>query len=180
MEARSGGRCVVRMVHSLFTSSDAWDDQLEGFEEGWQGFFVVLHTYLAHFAGAPAAACGASVPSSAEALVAWKRLVDGVGLAGANTGERRSADGPEVWSGIVEHVHQDARQRYVLVRTDQLAPGLVLVGVHDTSSAGPDGPGARGSRVTVCRFLYGDDAAARAADVEPRWRSWLAEVFETP
>ncbi len=30
VEARSGGACVVRVVHSLFTSSDEWDGQLEG------------------------------------------------------------------------------------------------------------------------------------------------------
>ncbi|HEX6862130.1 MAG TPA: SRPBCC domain-containing protein, partial [Thermoanaerobaculia bacterium] len=42
VEARSGGTCVVRMVHSLFTSSEEWDDQLEGFESGWPPFFDVL------------------------------------------------------------------------------------------------------------------------------------------
>ena len=30
VEARSGGACVVRVVHSWFTSSDDWDDQFEG------------------------------------------------------------------------------------------------------------------------------------------------------
>jgi uncharacterized protein YndB with AHSA1/START domain len=42
----AGGTCVVRMVHSLFTSSDDWDDQMEGFENGWPAFFEVLRTYL--------------------------------------------------------------------------------------------------------------------------------------
>src|SRR5947209_1744209 len=32
VEARSGGTCVVRVVHSLFASTDDWDDQLEGIE----------------------------------------------------------------------------------------------------------------------------------------------------
>jgi hypothetical protein len=44
---------VVRVVHSLFTSSDQWDDQLEGFESGWPGFFRILRLYLAHFRGLP-------------------------------------------------------------------------------------------------------------------------------
>ena len=30
--SRSGDRCVVRMVHSLFTEKDDWDDELESFE----------------------------------------------------------------------------------------------------------------------------------------------------
>jgi uncharacterized protein YndB with AHSA1/START domain len=47
VEARGGGRCVMRMVHSLFTSSDEWDDQLEGFENGWPPFLHVLKGYLA-------------------------------------------------------------------------------------------------------------------------------------
>jgi hypothetical protein len=45
-EARSGGTCVVRVVHSLTTSSDAWDEQLEGFESGWPRFFRLLGLYL--------------------------------------------------------------------------------------------------------------------------------------
>src|SRR5215216_3228997 len=42
VEARSGGTCVVRLVHSLFASSDEWDDQLESFEAGWPPFFQIL------------------------------------------------------------------------------------------------------------------------------------------
>ncbi len=61
--ARSGDRCVVRMVHSLFASSDDWDDQLEGFESGWPGFFRVLHLYLEHFAGMAAASFMAMTPT---------------------------------------------------------------------------------------------------------------------
>ena len=32
VEARAGGVCVVRVVHSLFASTDDWDNQLEGTE----------------------------------------------------------------------------------------------------------------------------------------------------
>ena len=41
VEARSGGTCVVRVVHSWFTSSDDWDDQFEGHTHGWVSFFPV-------------------------------------------------------------------------------------------------------------------------------------------
>jgi uncharacterized protein YndB with AHSA1/START domain len=30
IEARAGGVCLVRIVHSLFASTDEWDNQLEG------------------------------------------------------------------------------------------------------------------------------------------------------
>ena len=51
VEARGGGICVVRVVHSLFASTDDWDNQLEGTESGWPGFFRILRIYLTHFRG---------------------------------------------------------------------------------------------------------------------------------
>ena len=51
VEARAGGVCVVRVVHSLFASTDDWDNQLEGTESGWPGFFRILRIYLTHFRG---------------------------------------------------------------------------------------------------------------------------------
>jgi uncharacterized protein YndB with AHSA1/START domain len=51
VEARGGGICVVRIVHSLFASTDDWDNQLEGTESGWPGFFRILKIYLTHFRG---------------------------------------------------------------------------------------------------------------------------------
>src|SRR5437868_2993175 len=51
IEARNGGRCVVRIVHSLFASTDAWDNELEGAKSGWSGFLRTLQLYLAHFSG---------------------------------------------------------------------------------------------------------------------------------
>jgi len=51
VEARAGGVCVVRVVQSLFASTDDWDGQLEGTENGWPGIFRVLRIYLTHFRG---------------------------------------------------------------------------------------------------------------------------------
>lgn len=179
---RSGDRCVVRMVHSLFTSSDDWDDQVEGFERGWPGFFAVLRAYLEHFAGEQAASFTAFAPSVVAPLATWQHLVDALGLAGANVGERRSAaDGPEVWAGVVEHVYQDGRQRYVLLRLDAPSPGLALIGTSGAAASPGEmeekvGKGS-GTSVSLCRYFYGDDAAARATESEPRWRDWLTEAF---
>lgn len=170
--SRSGDQCVVRMVHSLFTSSDDWDDQIEGFEDGWPGFFAVLRVYLAHFAGASAASFMAMAPASTDSLSTWLRLGEALGLAGASVGERRTASsGPEPWSGVVEHVRQDAQQRYVLLRLDSPAPGVALVGTYDKG---------QGTSVGLCRYFYGENAAALAAESEPRWRDWLTETFGAP
>jgi uncharacterized protein YndB with AHSA1/START domain len=164
---RSGSGCVVRMVHSLFTASDAWDDQIEGFENGWPGFFAVLKIYLEHFAASPAASFIASSPVSTNGLASWLRLGDLLGLGGANVGERRGwPSGPEGCSGIVEHVHQDAQQRYVLLRLDAPSPGVVLVGTYEKRA---------GTNVSLCRYYYGENAAELAAASEAFWREWLAE-----
>lgn len=167
--SRSGDRCVVRMVHSLFTTSDSWDDQVEGFEGGWPGFFVVLRSYLQHFAGQEAASFIASAKSQTDALRTWLRLGDALGFAGASVGERRTAaSGPEELSGTVEHVYQDATQRYVLLRLDNPSPGFALVGTSDRGGS---------TRVSACRYFYGADASARAASSEPAWNDWLQQTF---
>jgi hypothetical protein len=160
------------MVHSLFASSDDWDDQLEGFEGGWPGFFAVLGVYLAHFGGAGAASFIAGAPASTDSLSTWLRLGDALGLAGANVGERRTvSSGPEPWSSVVEHVHQDAQQRYWLLRLDAPCPGVALLGTYVKKAA---------TNVSVCRYFYGERAAALAAGSESRWPEWLNETFGTP
>ena len=180
--ARSGGRSVVRMVHSLFSTSDEWDDQMEGFESGWPGFFALLRIYLAHFAGARASSFMAMQRADADALPAWTRLCDALGLAGASVGERRSSSSdPEPWTGIVEHVHQDHQQRWVLLRTVEPSDGVVLVGTHQSAGSTNDveakiGKSA-GTNVSVCRYFYGDESASRATASEAHWRAWLSRTF---
>jgi uncharacterized protein YndB with AHSA1/START domain len=182
--ARSDGQCVMRMVHSLFTSSDDWDDQVEGFQKGWPGFFEVLRGYLTHFAGLEADSFMALAPTSQDSLSAWQSLGDALGLAGANAGERRYASsGPESWSGIVEHVHQDAQQRWVVFRTEQPSPGIALVGTVGAPVSPGDVQVKLGAddstKVSVCRFFYGPKASQLKAECESRWRDWLERTFAT-
>jgi uncharacterized protein YndB with AHSA1/START domain len=175
--ARSGNRCVVRMVHSLFTSVDDWDDQVEGFESGWPGFFAVLRVYLARFAGLDAASFMAMQPARGDALSVWQKLGEVTGLTGASVGERREcSSGAEAWSGVVEHVHQDARQRYVLLRLDAPGPGALLIGTHTPGATSHDAAGQGGS-VSVCRYFYGERRAGVAEERAAAWRSWLSQTF---
>ncbi len=99
--SRSGDRCVVRMVHSLFTSRDDWNDELEGFESGWPGFFEVLREYLKNFAGKPAAAVRAMASDPDGEAQAWSKMTTALNLAGANVGERRETpvDAPRLLAG---------------------------------------------------------------------------------
>ena len=71
MEAKAGGTCIVRVVHSLFTSRDDWDNQLEGTEHGWPGFFRTLRIYLTHFRGQRSAIMP---PSAAKTGSAARKL----------------------------------------------------------------------------------------------------------
>jgi uncharacterized protein YndB with AHSA1/START domain len=166
--ARSGGQCVVRMVHSLFSSSDEWDDQLEGFEGGWPGFFAVLRIYLGQFAGSKGASFQAMTSTEEEHLAVWARLIEGLGLAGANVGEQRSSPGPEGLSGTIEQVQQDRKVRSVLMRLVKPAPGVALVGTYGTAQA---------VNVSMSLFFYGEGAERAAAASETRWRAWLGEAF---
>ena len=167
---RTGGQCVVRMMHSLFTSKDDWDDQLESFEGGWPGYFEVLRIYLANFAGHKGASFQAMAMGIAgEDLPVWTRLTEALGLAGANVGEQRSApSGLPKLSGIVERIHQDGKMRWVTVRLKTPAPGVAIVGTYRASA---------GVNASMSIFFYGDDAAETAAASEPLWCEWLGKTF---
>src|SRR5262245_44239017 len=65
VEARAGGFCLVRVVNSLFASTDDWDGQLEGTESGWPGFFRTLRIYLTQLRRHLSASCAAMPRTSA-------------------------------------------------------------------------------------------------------------------
>ncbi|HEX2886555.1 hypothetical protein [Vineibacter terrae] len=158
------------MVHSLFTSQDDWDGELEGFEAGWPGFFDVLRLYLAHFPGTSVASIPASAAHPNGDPAAWSQLTAALDLAGANVGERRQspAVGPRLAS-TVERVKQDDKSREAMLRLDQPAPGIALIGsyVWDQSGQG-----------AVSLFFYGADAQRTADAVRDEWASWLRDLFE--
>jgi uncharacterized protein YndB with AHSA1/START domain len=167
--SRSGGTCVMRMVHSIVTTSDEWDDQLESFEFGWPSFFEVLRIYLAHFAGQEAGAFMAMVTAKGEHPATWVRLLEVLGLAGVNVGDQRTiAVAPETVKVVVEHVHQDTKIRILALRLEGSAPGIILTG-----SMGH----AEGTSVSVNRYCYGKGAEGRAAALAPAWQSWLEQTF---
>ncbi len=166
--SHSGDRCVVRMVHSLFTSKDDWDDELEGFETGWPGFFEVLRVYLTNFAGKPAAIVHAMLQDSGPQNEMWATLTTALSLAGANVGERRetSSTAPRL-AGVVERVHQDPVSRDLMIRLDEPTEGIAVVGTCQMGDAAS-------GMVTV--FFYGDDATETAAGEQTKWKKWLAEL----
>lgn len=167
--ARSGGRCVVRMVHSLFTDSGDWDDELESFETGWAGCFEVLRTYLAHFPGKQAASVRVTTGPSGDATQVWARLTSALNLAGANVGDyRETPTGTPRLAGAIECVRQDGGHRELTIRLDAPSDGVAVVGAYQM------GAEARGM---VGLYYYGADAAETAAAEKPKWEQWLGDLL---
>lgn len=168
VETRSGGTCVVRVVHSLSTSREDWDDQLTSWEYGWPDFFRILRLYLAHFPGQRGAAFQLMGVAPEPASAAWDALTGSLGLSGAALGERRStAAGAPPLAGHVELIGGDENPQ-LLLRLDEPAPGIAHL------FAMPMG----GQVYLVIRlYLYGDQAAAVVAREEPSWQAWMNEHF---
>ena len=166
VEARGGGTCLVRVVHSLFAETDDWDDQLTGVESGWPSFFRILRLYLEHFPGQPSSQI--QLLAMPPASGAWEKLAGALNLAGAAPGERRDAGGgaPPL-SGIVESVN--------------------TAGIHTRCYASicplrarclpPRAPPGEKAFVTVSFYLYGDTAAAVVARDESAWTAWMTNLF---
>src|SRR5438045_883434 len=149
VEARGGGICVVRIVHSLFASTDDWDNQLEGTESGWPGFFRILRIYLTHFRGQRSAMMQWIAPAAGTEAEAWDTLTAALGLKGASAGQRATAPaGVPALSGVVEHVeHGSRRPCNALLRLDKPGPGAAAFGAVNYGGA---------IMVTLSFYLYGD------------------------
>jgi uncharacterized protein YndB with AHSA1/START domain len=171
VEARAGGTCVVRVVHSLFASTDDWDTQLTDTESGWPTFFQVLRLVLTHF---PGQACSAihelSMPAGPESQV-WDKLAGALGVAGGSVGQRcRATAGVPPMAGIIEQVGQGAHQHKVVLRLEEPAPGVGLF--YSFPCGGP-------VMASIHLHLFGESARAVVARDAPLWRAWMDAQFPT-
>ena len=168
VEARSGGTCVVRVVHSLFASTDDWDNQLESTESGWPAFFLILRLYLTHFRGQPCSTFQVAGFAPGPESKAWDVLTGALGLGGATLGQRRttSAGAPPL-AGVVEAVRED-RHPYAMLLLDEPAPGAAFL---NTCGMGTQ------VFLAIGFYFYGDRASVTAARDEPLWRAWMSEHF---
>ncbi|MGV0743698.1 SRPBCC family protein [Mycolicibacterium sp. XJ870] len=171
VRSSSGDSCVVRLVHSLFTEKDDWDDELESFEGGWPGFFEVLRVYLRHYAGQPAAAVHATTGRPGPMPALWSRLTTALNLAGANIGDRveTSGNAPRL-AGVVERFKLDAQTCELMIRLDEPCHGVAVFGSYPVGDE---------TRVVVTLYLYGAQAASTAAAEQPRWKAWLQDRLES-
>lgn len=171
IEARAGGTCIVRVVHSLFASTDDWDNQLESAVGGWAGFLSILRLYLAHFRGQRSAVMQVTTPIASTEAEAWETLTAAMGVKGVSVGERWTTPaGVSPLGGVVELVTDDPYD--ALLRLDQPGPGIAALGAVTY----PDGR----SVVAMNLYLYGDRAAETVARETPVWQAWLQERFPMP
>jgi len=170
VEARAGGVCVVRVVQSLFASTDDWDDQLIGTEAGIPGALHILRMYLAHFRGQPSSFMQFMAPIEGTPADAWAALTEALGFGGAGDGEGWAVPaGVPALGGVVEHVEESPPG--ALLRLDQPGPGIAALFTMDFG-----GP----VMATFSFYLYGDRAAETVARETPRWKAWIQERFPAP
>src|SRR3954465_11236749 len=107
VEARAGGVCRVRVVNSLFASTDDWDDQLESTGLGWPAFIRTLRIYLTHFRGQRSAILQLVAPVAGTEAEAWETLTAALRLKGLCGGPRWTAPaGVPALSGVADYVTQ--------------------------------------------------------------------------
>ncbi|HEX4610260.1 MAG TPA: SRPBCC domain-containing protein [Urbifossiella sp.] len=170
VEARGGGICVLRIVQSLFASTDDWDNQLEGAKGGLAGFLGILRIYLTHFRGQRSAMMKWMVPVAGTEAEAWEALTAALGLEGMSVGQRGTAPaGVPAFNGVVEYVTRSPND--ALLRLDQPGPGVAALGTVDF-----------GGQIMVGMnfYLYGDQAAGTVARETPLWEAWFQERFPMP
>lgn len=165
IEAKAGGTCVVRVVHSLFASDEDWDNQLNSVESGWPAFFGILRLYMTHFRGQQGAMFRAMGMSKDAEPVAWAKLASALDLETAQPGGRCA--GARL-GGVLEEAAGGGHPHQLLLRLDQPGPGIA----HIFSMP-------MGGMVLLCIsiYLYGKDPASLVAVQEPEWQKWLAGLF---
>ncbi|QBI21905.1 SRPBCC domain-containing protein [Egibacter rhizosphaerae] len=190
VEARDGGRCVVRVVHRWFAETDRWDGEFEGHAYGWSSsFFRMLRLYLTHFAGQKCSAFDLAAFSNTPPPEAWRTIKSAVRIDEEARRVEAPAGAPEL-SGAVESTEitdpdllgvresspqiraalegMGGEEPELLLRLERPAPGIAHLFLM---------PMGEQTMVSIRFFLYGDQGAAAAADAEQAWNDWLAARF---
>jgi uncharacterized protein YndB with AHSA1/START domain len=172
VEAKAGGTCIVRVVHSLFADNDDWDNQLIGTESGWPAFFRVLKIYLSHFRGQSSALIQVAGMAQGDQAEVWQQFTRKLGLASAapEGRVRARAEGLPALSGVVEPVSSGEHHKLML-RTEEPCPGVAIFGVYNCG--GPIMP-------MVSYYMYGKDSLVIAKRDEPKWQAWIGKHFPMP
>lgn len=168
VEARSGGTCLVRVVHSWFAETDEWDGQFEGTEHGWPAFFRDLALYLVHFGDQPSKTFQLMAMTAESQEATWAKLETALGLTGKPVGGWvDSPEGAPNLSGEVKYLGPEEHPEN-LILLKQPGPGIAHFFAFPMGGA---------ACLSVRVFLYGSGAEDVAAREEGVWSTWLAENF---
>jgi uncharacterized protein YndB with AHSA1/START domain len=173
VETKGAGTCLVRMVSSLFTRQDDWDDELEGMEQGWLPFLEVLRIYVRDHAGEPSASLRLMGSFDGSVAEAHANLMAVLGMSSARQGELVHSDttrAPRL-AGSVERAKSSERQHELVVHLTEPAPGLALMGTATWAGK---------VMVTMSVYFYGPDARDTLQREEPNWQALFARHFPTP
>jgi len=172
VEARAGGVCVVRVVYSLFASTDEWDNQLESAKFVFAGFLRTLMVYLTQFRGQRSTLTQFVAPFAGTEAEAWEAMTAALGLKGASVAQPWVAPaGAPALRGVVEYITENPYD--ALLRLDRPGPGVAALGTFSFPGGGP-------TMVAMNFYLYGDQAAATVARETPVWQAWIQERFPMP
>ena len=172
IEARAGGTCRMRIVHSLFASTDAWDEHLEGAAGGWSGFLANLRLYLTHFRGQRGTLMQIATPVAGTEAEGWDALITALGVKGVRIGDTWTTPaGVEPLGGVLDSITENPYD--ALLRLQSPRPGIAALGAYTY-------PGSAHSMVGMNLYLYGDESAATVARVTPIWEAWFREQFPAP
>ncbi len=166
VESRPGGKCVVRVVHSLFTDKADWDDQLEAWEGGWPDFFRLLKLYLGHFRGQPGASFQVSANGGPNKDSAWTTLLTRLGIGTLGSGEQAQSvePAPRLRAVLEKTKHPDER----VLRLEEPAPGFAHVFCM---------PMEQQNMFWLRFYLFGDRADEVESKEKPLWEAWLHDIF---
>lgn len=166
VEARAGGTCTVRVVHSLFAETDEWDNQLGEVENGWPSFFVVLRMYLSHYRGQPGAHFQVMAPVPGTTIEGWQALMGKLGLPSLAPGAKvRSQPGTPPFTGVVEKVGPESHPNQVIVRLEEPSPGAAML---STCGMGEH-------TFFVGSFYFFGPNSAEGLKAEENWQDWLGK-----
>ena len=164
--------CIVRIVHSLFASTDEWDNQLEGTKSGFSGFLRTLVVYLTHFRGQRSTFTQFVAPVAGTEADAWETLTAALGVKGVSVGQRCTAPaGVPALSGVVEYITQNPYD--ALLRLDKPGPGVAALGTFMLPRRRLDHGGDE--LLPVRR-----SGRRNRRPLAPLWQAWFQERFPMP
>lgn len=165
IEAKDGGKCVMRMVQTLFTEDDAWDTQVGDTTAGWPAFFHVLRNYVERHAEEPSGVVQAMGPVPGSKEEAFERLTRAFGVTEIANGVSvdSNVDGAPAFAGQIEDVVRGRSDR-IMLRLERPFPGTGWIGV-----------GPIGGKMTAVATLYyyGEGAVDASARDGAQLTEWL-------